>query len=103
MNQQRQLHSLFVGLANIVFSLIMFLLVLRFLFELFAANSAAPFVRWLYSITDSLLYPFRGIFSSQVVGGRFIFDITALVALVVYGLVLSLIIYLFNWLLNSGE
>lgn len=94
--QRLEAHNLFVGITNVVFSLIMAILGLRFIFRLFAANSNAPFVRWLYDTSDSLLYPFRNIFASPAIDGGFVFDIPALVAIVIYGLMLSLAVYLFD-------
>lgn len=96
--QRLEIHSYLIGLANAVFGFIMILLGLRFLFRLFAANPASPFVSWLYETTGDLLYPFRGIFPSPVTDGGFVFDITTLVALVMYGLLLALVVYLFDLL-----
>lgn len=60
------------------------LLVVRFLFRLFNASSVAPFVKWVYEFTTSLLEPFQGIFPTpSVVEGSFI-DIPALIAAGVY-------------------
>ncbi len=95
-HQRMELHNYFVGLTNLVFSVIMLLLGLRFVFRLFAANSVAPFVSWIYNTTDELIYPFRGIFPSPVVDGSFVFDVTTLVALVIYALIFSFFIYLFD-------
>lgn len=96
--QRLEIHSYLIGLANVVFGAVMILLGLRFFFRLFAANPDSPFVSWLYGTTADLLYPFRGIFPTPVIDGGFVFDITTLVALVMYGLLLALIVYLFDLL-----
>lgn len=70
---------------SFVLGIIELFLILRFFFHLFGANSSAPFVRWLYDMTDPLLNPFRNIFPSpQIGGGAFVVEFTTLVALIVY-------------------
>lgn len=86
----------FVRFTNFVLGIIETLLGLRFIFRLFAANSTAPFVNWLYDVTDVLISPFRGIFASPVLEGRSIFDITTLIAMIIYALAFALILYLFD-------
>lgn len=96
-------HFLFVGLTNLVFGIIEALLALRFIFKLFAANSQAPFVDWLYTTTDSINSPFREIFHSAVIDGQFVFDVTTLVSMILYGLFFSLIIYIFDFTLTASH
>ena len=76
-----------VGLAELV-------LALRIILRLFAANPTASFTHWTYVTSDTLLQPFRGIFPSTVIGKGYVLDFTALFALVVYGLLGSLLVYL---------
>lgn len=97
MTNRLRLHRTFTGLTNLVFSILGALLLLRFIFKLFAANSQAPFVDWLYRTTDILNSLFRGIFETPVIDGRFVFDITTLISLVLYALFFSLIMYLFDF------
>ncbi|KKP88211.1 MAG: hypothetical protein UR93_C0019G0006 [Berkelbacteria bacterium GW2011_GWA2_35_9] len=94
-------YNMFVGFTNIVSGIVFMLLGLRFIFKLFSANTQAPFVRWLYDTTGTLIHPFNNIFPSPTVEGGFIFDITTLVALVMYALIFSLIIYIFDVLFTS--
>lgn len=71
------------ALVGIVIGAIEFFLGIRFLFRLFGANPAAPFVNWIYEMTAPLIAPFSNIFpTSKVVG--FVFDFTTLFALFVY-------------------
>ena len=70
---------------------------LRIIFQLFGANPSSQFVEWVYSWSTPFVAPFAGIFGQSatlaptgvVTGG--VFDWTALIALVVYGLILGLI------------
>lgn len=73
-------------LIDIIFGIIQAILMVRVLLELFAANSGAPFVSWVYDISRTILYPFQNIFPSPILKGGFVLDMSALVALLVYGL-----------------
>ena len=56
----------------------------RFIFRLLGANPSAPFVNWLYEMTDPLINPFRGIFLTPRIEGVFVVEFTTLLALLVY-------------------
>lgn len=79
-------------IISAVVGLIIALIGLRFLFRLLGANPANGFVNFIYDVTTPLVAPFAGIFgqSATVVGDgavvRSVFDWTALVALIVYGI-----------------
>lgn len=70
---------------------------LRFLFEFLGANPDSPFVRFIYDWSTPLVAPFAGIFGQDpVIHGAgvvtaSVFDWSAVVAFVVYGLVFGLI------------
>src|SRR6266702_3390723 len=49
-------------LINFIIGIVEFFLGFRFIFLLFGANPAAPFVSWLYATTEPLLNPFRNMF-----------------------------------------
>jgi hypothetical protein len=75
---------------------------LRFIFRLLGANPDATFVHWIYSWSTPLVAPFAGIFgqNATVVSGagvvtQSVFDWTALIAFVVYGLIFGLLARLF--------
>jgi hypothetical protein len=73
---------------------------LRFLFRLLGADPASGFVGWIYSWSTPLVSPFAGIFGQNAtVAGQgtvvaSVFDWTALIALVVYGLVVGILVRL---------
>lgn len=56
----------------------------RFVLKFFGASTVAPFVQWLYGVTDSLMAPFAGIFPTPSIGVTSLVDIPALVAIAVY-------------------
>lgn len=62
------------------------ILLFRFLLKLFAANPAAGFTDFIYSITQPLVAPFLSVFRISSVEGS-IFEWTTLLALFVYWLV----------------
>src|SRR5438445_1221777 len=59
---------------------------LRFLLRLLGASTAAPFVTLVYSVSDPLVAPFREIFPESGTG-RYVWEPSALVALLVYALI----------------
>jgi len=73
--------------VDYVFCVIYGLLALRLLLALFAARSSAGFVQFIYSVTDPLYAPFRGIVPSPSVEGGYTLALPIVFALIVYGLV----------------
>ncbi|QQS61476.1 MAG: YggT family protein [Candidatus Moraniibacteriota bacterium] len=84
-------------LVNIVFGIIEFLLMFRFVFIFFAANSSTPFVVWVYGVTESLVSPFVRILPDFNLGG-FLVDFATLVALVLYAFFGYLLLQLFSYI-----
>lgn len=74
-------------LIDFIFGLIQLILLIRIVLEVFAANPVAPFVAWMYEVSNTILYPFRGIFPSPTLRGGFVLDISAIVAVLVYALI----------------
>ena len=89
-----RLIHLIIGLAEVV-------LILRIVLRLFAANPTASFVHWTYTTSNTLLEPFRGVFQSGVIDKSYVLDFTALFALIVYGLLGSLLVYFVDFLEKS--
>jgi hypothetical protein len=84
------------GIIYIVGGFIEVVIGLRFIFELLGANPASQFVSFIYSWSTPFVAPFSGIFGQHatVINGAFVtsvFDWTALIALIVYGLILGVI------------
>lgn len=71
------------ALLRLLLGVIEFFLVARFLLKLLGANPAAPFVRWIYETSGSMLEPFSNAFPVARVEG-FIFDFNALFGLFAY-------------------
>lgn len=72
-----------------VLGVIEVLLAFRFLFKLLGANQASGFVTFIYSITNILTAPFKGIFSPFVTAGlslRSIFEPSTIIAFIIYAI-----------------
>lgn len=71
------------------------LLAFRFIFKLLGANPGSPFVQLVYSASNGLIAPFRGIFPTPVIEGS-VFEWTTIVATAVYAVIAYGIVYLFQ-------
>ena len=66
-----------------IFGIVQLLIILRIVLLLFAARDGNPIVNFVYSVTDLLVAPFRGIFGiNEIAAGATALDIAAIVALV---------------------
>lgn len=70
-------------------------LLFRFVFKLLAANPNAAFTSFLYNLTDPLVAPLNGVFLTRAQNGS-IFELSTLVAMLVYALVAYSIVHLFG-------
>lgn len=78
-------NTILVSLVNFVFGFIEALLGLRLILRFFSAGGA-PFVQWIYRTSDTLIYPFRGMFPNPVLSGGYLVEINTLIALLAYAL-----------------
>ncbi len=62
------------------------ILLLRLIFRLLGANESSDFVMFLYNLSHIFVGPFNGIFNDQALG-RSVFEISTLVAMIVYALI----------------
>src|SRR3989344_6156840 len=69
------------------------LLAIRFFFRLAGANTAAGFTRFVYSLTNIFMPPFRLIFPTSVAEGA-VFEWSILVAIAVYAMIAWIILHL---------
>lgn len=66
---------------------IIVLLALRLVLLLLAANDDSAFVSFIYTLSNIFAAPFFGIFNYQPAYGQFTFEISTVVAIVVYALI----------------
>ena len=84
-----KLDSSFVAQRIIYYiaGIIITLLILRMALLLLAANQGSPFVDFIYALSGVFAWPFFGVFNYEPSYGQSVFEISSLVAIVVYGLV----------------
>lgn len=56
----------------------------RFLLKILGASQQALFVRWIYSVSDSILQPFVGMFPTPYIAPNFVFELNTIFAMLVY-------------------
>lgn len=71
----------------LVFAIVDVVLVVRMVLKLLAANPHAGFSSFIYAISGALLVPFRGILPTTTVSGQSVFELSALIAIIIYALV----------------
>lgn len=86
--------SMIGKLVNIVVEIIEAILGIHILLKLFQANTDVPFVRWMFDLSAPLLRPFKGIFKEMVFQDHYVLDLSALFALIIYGIVGYLVMLL---------
>jgi hypothetical protein len=79
-----------VGVIYLIFGLISALLVIRLVLKVIGAYASAPFVGFIYGVTNFFLEPFKGLLPAMV-NGRSVLEPAVLIAIVVYLLVAFLL------------
>jgi hypothetical protein len=62
------------------------ILLLRFIFRLLGANEGNSFIMFLYGLSHVFVAPFSGIFSNPVLSSNSVFEVSTLIAMLVYAL-----------------
>jgi uncharacterized protein YggT (Ycf19 family) len=73
--------------VDYIFYVIYALLAVRLLLVLMAARSSAGFMQFIYTVTDPLYRPFRGIVASPTAEGGYTLALPIVIAIIVYALV----------------
>jgi hypothetical protein len=86
------------GLTNLFVGLSELLLIVRIVVKFFFTSAGGGFVQWVYTTTDVLLSPFRGIFENPTATpGNWHVDWVALFAMAVYAAFGALLVGLAAW------
>ncbi|MDH3694935.1 MAG: YggT family protein, partial [Gammaproteobacteria bacterium] len=80
-----------VFLVDLVFTLFMIAVLLRFLFQLFRADFFNPIAQALVKITNPVLKPLR-----KVIPGLFSIDLSAIVLLIIIAIIKTFVVTLIN-------
>ncbi len=81
-----------IYIVNFIFALASISLLVRFVLRLLGANPEAPIVSFIYTSTNALLNPFRGIFDQYPVTNAGVIEFSTLIAIGAYLLLAWLII-----------
>jgi uncharacterized protein YggT (Ycf19 family) len=76
-----------IEVIYLVFAIVDVFLLVRMVLKLLAANPHAGFSSFIYAVSDALLIPFRGILPTTTVTGQSVFELSALIAIIIYALV----------------
>lgn len=76
-----------VAIIYFLLTVLEIILVLRFLFRFLGANQGNGFVMWLYSFSYPFVAPFKGIFTDPSLGYAHVFEVSTLIAMLIYALI----------------
>lgn len=93
--------DIILGMLNILIGFAETAIALRILLKLMGASVTAPFVRWVYDMSQPLISPFIGMFPSPTLSGPFTIEFSAIFALFVY-MFIGYLIQEAIWYLNRG-
>lgn len=71
----------------VVFGIGISLIIIRVILKALAANPDAGFTSFLYSVTNPLVAPFQGIFATPQAGTGSVFELSSIIAIIVYALI----------------
>lgn len=88
-SEQRRANTRYWVAALIYFLLTVLeiILAMRFVFKLFGANSGNGFVAGLYSFSYVFVAPFKGIFTDPSLGYAHVFEVSTIIAMIIYALI----------------
>jgi YGGT family len=72
--------------TSFILAVLEIILVMRVFFRLLGANQGNGFITFLYNLSHFFVAPFNGIFNDQALG-RSVFEISTIVAMLVYALI----------------
>jgi uncharacterized protein YggT (Ycf19 family) len=71
----------------VILGIVIALIILRVVLKALAANTGAAFTDFVYSVTGPLVAPFQGIFGTPHTSNGSIFELSSIVAIVVYAII----------------
>jgi uncharacterized protein YggT (Ycf19 family) len=71
----------------VILGIVVALIILRVVLKALAANTGASFTSFVYGLTNPLVAPFQGIFSTPHTGNGSVFELSSVVAVIVYALI----------------
>lgn len=86
-----------VNLLNLFTAIVEGFLGVRFLLKLFGASVSSGFVQWVYSMSDTLLQPFRGVFPASVFENQYVLEFSTIFAMLMYAILALLLVWVIDW------
>jgi hypothetical protein len=80
-----------------------FLILMRMLLKLIAANPSSAFAQIVYGITDLFLWPFNGLIASPSAGNGMVLEISSFIALLVYAVMAWGLVQLIKIFVTSSK
>jgi hypothetical protein len=77
----------FTSLIYFLLGVLEVVLGLRFIFRLLGASEASSFITFLYNLSHPFVTIFNGIFNDQSIGSTGVFEISTLLAMLIYALI----------------
>lgn len=87
---------IFKNISNIFFSTVEFFLVIRLLLKLFGASTGNSFVNFVYTITDYVVTPFKGIIANIKINSNSLFEPATVIALIIIAFIAWIIMSLLS-------
>jgi len=85
--QKASLRNWITGIIYFLLGVLEVILGLRFIFRLLGANEGSSFTLSLYQFSHIFVGPFNGIFNDQAIGSKSVFELSTLVAMLIYALI----------------
>jgi len=85
--QKANVRNWITGVIYFVLGVLEAILGLRFIFRLLGANEGSSFTLALYNFSHIFVGPFNGIFNDQAIGSKSVFELSTLVAMLIYALI----------------
>jgi hypothetical protein len=79
--------TILARIISLIFGIIIAFIVLRIALLLLGASQGNAFVDFVYGVSGVFVAPFYGIFGNTPVYGASVFDLSSLVAIIVYALI----------------
>lgn len=72
-------------------------LAVRFILHFFAVDPTNGFATWIFNSTDTMMTPFRGVFTLSVAGNPHYVDFQTLFVMAAYGFFCAFMMWLLRW------
>ncbi len=85
--QKANLRYWITNILYFVLGVLEVILGLRFIFRLLGANAYNAFILFLYNFSHVFVGPFNNIFNDQTIGSKSVFELSTLIAMLIYALI----------------